>query len=165
MLTTKLLFSGFCLILELFLKPGVFQSLLTGKPLFRVSLKKFSDKVFTLVWDIVELFLLETYFTLFDLIVNFFCFLPIEWLIPWYEKEKENTDWPDIRFCMIASLQYFRCNVVRCSCDIAQLFRSACFWKTKVDKLYSSFICDHYILWFNVSMNDTLCMAMVYRLK
>ena len=97
----------------------------------------------------------------FDFIKYFLWVASLEWKISWYKGVKKDTERPNISLSLIASMEHFRCHVVWCSCHISQILCLASSWKTEIDESYGSWICNHDILRFDISVNDSLSMTMV----
>ena len=104
--------------------------------------------------------------SLLDLSENLRSIIALEGKISAYEGVQENTKGPDISLLAVGTLEDLRCHVVRSSrhgCQLTVISRS--FGQTKVDKAHCVVSCNHDVIWFYISMNNVLSMAMVDSLE
>ncbi len=95
-----------------------------------------------------------------DLVVELLLVLPLEGQVTWNQCVKYHSKRPKIRLRPIFALNDFRSHIVGCSCNSCK-FRLRCCSETKIDQTHCIFFCDHYVVWFDVTMHDLLGVTMV----
>ena len=101
-----------------------------------------------------------------NLIEHYGLSVPLERQISTDERVKDDSKWPKIGLLAVASLDYFWSHVVGGACDLLQILSLVGVDReAKVNQAHSVAGCDHDVVWFDISMNDILCMAMIYRLE
>ena len=110
------------------LKPVVIKGFSTCESLLRIRHEQFWYQIFALVWDDLELFVVEMEISSFDFIKNFFGVISLEWEITRNKSVQQHTKTPNISLSLIAAMKYLRCHVVRSTSHVRQIFWFASSW-------------------------------------
>ena len=101
-----------------------------------------------------------------NFLVNCGWWISLERQVAWYKNIQKNPKGPYICLGSIITIQHFWCHIEGSTCNRCKFFIAFVdFWETKVNKSNWSIICYHNILWLDVTMNDTLGVAMVHCLE
>ena len=88
----------------------------------------------------------------------FISILSLEGEITAHEDVEQNTEGPDVALIVVLTFQNLGCHVIWCTSYALQLLIWAfcSLGEAKVDQLDFTFLGQHYIFWFDVSMYDSL---------
>ena len=142
-------------------EPRMLEGLLSIEALVRFLDEELFYQVFALTWDSVKLRLFEFPVALLDLFEEAWCVFRHERHVAWHKSVEHYTKRPHVSLRSVFATQHFGCHVQGSSSACLETLIILNLGQAKIKETNWAGIGNHHICWLDVSVYDTVGVAMI----